>query len=318
MKTILAVESASKTFATVEAVKDLSFEVGDGEIFALLGPNGAGKTTMVRMLVGITRPDSGVIEFRMGNVASQRAPKEEIGYLPEERGFYRETPVLRTLVYFGVLRGMERNRARREARVWLERFELLDRAGEKIDSLSKGNQQKVQFISAILHRPRFTILDEPFAGLDPINQELFLDIIRELRRDGMTILLSAHQMNLVERIADRVLLINRGREVLAGSMDQIRTREADRNKLILRTSEAAEVTVLSEVAGIVRSERTEGGELAFWTGEGVSLSAVLAELSRRLEIASVRSERITLHEIFVEAVGGRADGPKSEEVQDVL
>jgi ABC-2 type transport system ATP-binding protein len=311
---IVSVRSVSKSFTTVQAVSRLSFEVARGEIFALLGPNGAGKTTMVRMLVGITRPDSGSIEFRLSGGPDDRVSPEALGYLPEERGLYRETPVLRTLVYFAVLRGMGRADARRASEMWLDRFGLLDRAREKTDSLSKGNQQKVQFISAILHRPSFAILDEPFSGLDPINQEFFLDVIRELRDGGMTILLSAHQMNLVEKISDRVLLINEGQEILRGTMEEIRTQEANRSKLVLRVRGEADVAFVSALEGVERCKEPENGELVVWTSEGASLSAVLAELSRRLDLASIHSEKIALHEVYVEAVGGRATPTATAEV----
>ena len=202
---VLEVDAIKKEFTQVNAVDRLSFDVFEGEIFALLGPNGAGKTTTVRMLMGIIRPDSGVIRY---SLSASEAPFDlsELGYLPEERGLYRDMPVLRTLAYMGTLQGMTRKEARSAAMQWLERLGLKERAEDKLDALSKGNQQKIQFISAVLHRPRFLIFDEPFSGLDPINQELISDLIRQLRDEGATILLSAHQMQLVEMIADRLLL----------------------------------------------------------------------------------------------------------------
>lgn len=314
MKTVLEVRDIEKTFSTVRAVDGLSFSVGEGEIFSLLGPNGAGKTTAVRMLVGITHPDSGSVEFSL-NGSSGTAAAELIGYLPEERGLYRETPVLRTLVYFAVLRGMEKTLAQKAASEWLERFDLLERGQEKIDSLSKGNQQKVQFISAILHRPTFAILDEPFSGLDPINQEFFLDILRELRDGGMTVLLSAHQMNLVEKIADRVLLIDRGREVLSGTMEEIRSREADRKKLYVRAGGSVNPELIGTVDGVDRIEKADGGELVIWTSQHASLSRVIEEMSKRIEIASIHSEEFALHEIYIEAIGGRIEEAAAGEVE---
>jgi ABC-2 type transport system ATP-binding protein len=214
IRTVLTVDSIEKKFAHVVAVDKLSFDVREGEIFALIGPNGAGKTTTVRMLTGIIKPDAGTIHYSLNH--------EKPGYLPEERGLYKDMPILETLVHMAVLRGMKRIAARAAAMQWLDRVSLQERALDKLDTLSKGNQQKVQFISAVLHRPRFIILDEPFSGLDPINQELFSQLIRQLRDEGATILLSAHQMQLIERIADRLLLMNRGRTVLYGTMDEIR------------------------------------------------------------------------------------------------
>jgi ABC-type Na+ transport system ATPase subunit NatA len=181
---LLKVNAVEKKFASVKAVNHLSFEVSQGEVFALLGPNGAGKTTMIRMILGIIRPDSGDIHFQWPDSKKTLASRGQVGYLPEERGLYKEIPILRTLTYLGTLRGMRRKAAAAAAQRWIERFGLKERATDKLETLSKGNQQKVQFIAAILHQPSLVILDEPFSGLDPINQELFSTIIRELRRNG--------------------------------------------------------------------------------------------------------------------------------------
>lgn len=218
MTAFLAIDRVEKRYATVQAVAGISLEVQPGEAVALLGPNGAGKTTLLRMLVGITRPDAGRILWRGG--AAPLSPAE-LGYLPEDRGLYQDMPIKRTLTYFARLRGIAAADAERRAASWLERFELGDRANEKLSALSKGNQQKVQLAAAILHAPAFAILDEPFSGLDPINQELFLSIVRELRAVGTTLLFSAHQMSLVERMADRVMVLHRGKELLHGQISDI-------------------------------------------------------------------------------------------------
>ena len=212
MPPFLAIDRVEKRYATVQAVAGVSFDVSPGEAVALLGPNGAGKTTLLRMLVGITRPDSGRILWE--GVERDALPARDVGYLPEDRGLYQDVPIQRTLEYFARLRGLAAADAARRARAWLERFELADRAEEKLGALSKGNQQKVQFAAAVLHEPRFAILDEPFSGLDPLNQELFLTLVSEMRAGGTTILFSAHQMALVERMADRVFVLHRGRELL--------------------------------------------------------------------------------------------------------
>lgn len=221
MGTVLSVDSITKQFANVNAVDGLSFDVREGEIFALIGPNGAGKTTTVRMLTGIIKPDSGSIRYTLNGQSAWPAASD-LGYLPEERGLYKDMPVVQTLAHMAALRGMKRADADAAALEWLSAVSLKERALDKLETLSKGNQQKIQFISAVLHRPRFIILDEPFSGLDPLNQEFFSDQIRRLRDEGATILLSAHQMQLVERLADRVLLLNRGRAVLYGTLDEIR------------------------------------------------------------------------------------------------
>lgn len=210
----LKIDRVEKRYATVQAVAGVSLDVAHGESVALLGPNGAGKTTLLRMLVGITRPDSGRILW--DGVERDALPPLEVGYLPEDRGLYQDVPIQGTLEYFARLRGVNPTDARTRAARWLARFELTDRAGEKLSALSKGNQQKVQFAAAVLHEPRFAILDEPFSGLDPLNQELFLSLVADMRAAGTTILFSAHQMALVERMADRVFVLHRGRELLHG------------------------------------------------------------------------------------------------------
>ena len=220
----LDVRSVRKRFASVQAVSDLTLTVRPGEIFALLGPNGAGKSTLLRMLVGITRPDEGSV--RWPSLGVDRLPPAALGYLPEDRGLYQDMPLVAVLTYFGSLRGLAPAAAQRAAEHWLDRLELLPRAKEKVGTLSKGNQQKVQFAAAVLHRPACAILDEPFSGLDPLNQELFLRLVTELRDQGTTVILSAHQMSLVERLADHVFIMHHGREVLSGTLPEIRARFA--------------------------------------------------------------------------------------------
>ncbi len=215
MNAFLSIRDVEKRYATVLAVDGISLDVHEGEVVALLGPNGAGKTTLLRMLVGITRPDRGTIAWP-GAPGATLSPSV-LGYLPEDRGLYQDIPVVRTLAYFARLRGVAAAEADRIAREWLERIGLADRGEERLGALSKGNQQKVQFVAAVLHRPRFAILDEPFSGLDPLNQELFLDLVGGLRASGTTVLFSAHQMALVERLADRVFVMHRGRELLHGA-----------------------------------------------------------------------------------------------------
>jgi ABC-2 type transport system ATP-binding protein len=219
---ILAVEQITKTFGDVRAVDGISFEVGPGEILGFLGPNGAGKTTTLRMILEITRPDAGRVVWGDGGGLDRR----RIGYLPEERGVFEDAGVLAMLAYLGTLRGMDDRAAQAAAAAWLERLGLADRARHKVGTLSKGNQQKVQFAGAILHRPALAVLDEPFSGLDPINQELVIGLIRELRDQGVAVLLSAHQLNLAERLCDRFYLIARGRGVLEGTLERIRTQVA--------------------------------------------------------------------------------------------
>jgi ABC-2 type transport system ATP-binding protein len=311
---VLEVDAVEKRFQTVKAVDRLSFHVRRGEIFALLGPNGAGKTTMVRMLIGMFLPDSGRIHFTLENNHSTMPDPTRTGYLPEDRGLYQEIPVLRTLTYFGTLRGLSRPEAKRSARAWLNRLGLEDRAQEKLGALSKGNQQKVQFISSILHKPSFVILDEPFAGLDPINQDQFLTFLRELRDQGTTILLCAHQMHLVERLADRLLLIDRGREVLHGSLSEILPSGAG-NKITLNVSGSPDSATLENNPAI-ESFRWNAldRELMLVAKEDVRLRDLLITLGAELDILSVHSEKLSLHDIFVQAVAANVREP-SEQIQ---
>lgn len=294
----LQVQGVTKRYATVLAVDAVSFEVQRGEVFALLGPNGAGKTSLVRMLVGITQPDS-------GDVRSAIQDRLRIGYLPEDRGLYKDVPILRTLEYFGVLHGMPHAEAHHEAKAWLDRLGLADRAKEKLDALSKGNQQKVQFASALLHRPDLAILDEPFSGLDPLNQELFLDVIGELRGAGTTVVLSAHQMSLVERVADHVHLISRGRTVLQGTIPEV-LRQAgvgERYTIDLASDLSAEEAAAAG-ARLTADRQVEVERL-----DGEPVGPLIRALSMHAEVLSVRSQHPTLHDAYVSAVRAQEAQP---------
>lgn len=221
------VQNVGKSFRTVRAVDDVSFDVQHGEIFALLGPNGAGKSTLIRMMIGMLPPDEGTIQWfdRNGQVTHMNA--SQIGYLPEDRGLYRDQKVHLILEYFGQLRGMSRAQSRIAASEWAERLEVAQYLKQKLETLSKGNQQKVQIASALLHSPTLALLDEPFSGLDPLNQELMLKLIRFLRDRGTTVVLSAHQLDLVERLADRVFLLAHGKHVLSGTVSELKANVHD-------------------------------------------------------------------------------------------
>jgi len=198
---------------------------------------------------------------------------------------------------------MSRSAAGEAAAAWLERFDLSERGGEKLEVLSKGNQQKVQFISAVLHRPRPAILDEPFSGLDPLNQELFLSIIDELRRDGTTILLSAHQMNLVEQVADHILLIDKGREILSGTMADIRAQATSHDKIIFGLDGEPDLATLTGHPALRKVERTPSGEVVAWLQPDARLADLIATLGTDLPVTSINSAKVSLHEIFIDTVG---------------
>ena len=301
METVLTIDRVTKQFGSITAVSDVSLQVGRGEIVALLGPNGAGKSTLIRMIVGIIRPDRGSITHALGD-GSGRPPRGVLGYLPEDRGLYPNMPVLRTLTYFGALHGMGRRQAAEAARPWLERLGLDARGTEEVKALSKGNQQKLQFVAAVLHRPAIAILDEPFSGLDPVNQELFLDLIRELRDAGATVIFSAHQMTLVERLADRVFLMSRGREVLHGTIPELRRRWHTGERLVIGTAGEADAGFLAGVEAVEMVEAVTPEEIRLRLRPGADLSALLRQVGERLQVRHVRGEATTLHEIYVRTV----------------
>ena len=315
MGPLVRLENVTKTFAGRRAVDDLSFAVQRGEVFALLGPNGAGKTTTVRMLIGVIRPDHGRIIVEMDGQPRASLPAALTGYLPEDRGLYREIPVLRTLVYFGRLRGLEKGEATRRALEWLERLELLDRKDERVSALSKGNQQRVQFIAAVIHRPRLALLDEPFTGLDPLSQEFFLGIVRELREEGTTIILSAHQMDLVERAADRVLLMNQGRDVLSGSIDELHGRLDARPRIRIALDGSDDLHPLAGDPDVDVVTRDDGspGEVHIRLRDGAPVSQFLARAVTLVPVRSISTEPPRLHEVFVQVV--REDDARRARVQ---
>ncbi len=314
---ILEMVEIEKSFGAVRAVDGVSVTVGAGEIVALLGPNGAGKTTLLRIALGMLRPDRGRVSYGLGGVVSDRPDATRIGYLPEERGLYQDVPVGRYLAYFAALRGMRRADARREVARWLERLELADRAGDELKSLSKGNQQKVQFISSIVHRPDLAVLDEPFSGLDPLNQDLFISLIRELRDAGVTVVLSAHQMQLVERLADRVVLLRKGRTAGAGTIEELRRLWGAGRRLVLRVAgddgaSGSARAFLEALPGVRSVQAMPDGELGLDVEPDASLSGLLEAIGGRLDVQDLRTETVTLHDIYVRTMSGV--GSVAEEV----
>ena len=217
---MLNLSRLKKQFDGVLAVDEVSFRVEQGDVYGFLGPNGAGKTTTIRMIMGIIQQDSGSIELNEQDI--NQLGRNNLGYLPEDRGLYQKQRLEETIVYFGILRGLNRIEAKSNASMWLERFDLADRANRKVEELSKGNQQKIQFILSLIHDPKLLILDEPFSGLDPLNQLLLKEIIQEKRVAVTTILFSTHQMEQVERLCTNICLINEGKIIIEGSLNTIR------------------------------------------------------------------------------------------------
>lgn len=294
---VLEVTGLKKAYGSFRAVDDLSFEVNQGEIFGLLGPNGAGKTTTIRIIMDIFRADSG--EVRILDQAPSQV-REEIGYLPEERGLYRDLKVMESLIFLGQLKGLTRDEARQNSTLWLERVGLSDWAQKKSKELSRGMQQKLQFAASVVHNPEIMILDEPFQGLDPVNVELLKRLIRELQEEGRTVVLSAHQMNLVEELCDRILLINRGRAVLYGELEKIK-RDYAPNTVRIRTSTSMDEVAHSVLNGVeILEERRNGALLSL---NGTSPDVLLESLVRAgvgIELFEIAS--MPLNDIFVQAV----------------
>jgi ABC-2 type transport system ATP-binding protein len=235
---IIDVNNISKRFGDVQAVDQLSFEVHPGEIFGLLGPNGAGKTTSIRMILDIFEPDSGEIEILGGAMTEEK--KNQIGYLPEERGLYQEIPLERCLTFLATLKGMDEHKAGTQLKEYMEHFDLYQYRNSKVKELSKGMQQKAQLITTLVHDPDVVIIDEPFTSLDPVNTEMVKDMLEQKRDEGKAIIMSTHQMNQVEELCDRILLIDHGHRVLYGTLQEIQQGFASRDIMVTPLSNLPE------------------------------------------------------------------------------
>ena len=209
---MLQITNLTKQFKKIKAVDNISLKVQKGDIYGFLGPNGAGKTTSIRMIMGIIKPDNGTIKLNASDINTIN--RRKLGYLPEDRGLYQKQNLSEILYYFGCLKGLDKKDSKNRANLWLERFNLDDQKERKVEELSKGNQQKIQFIIALLHDPQLIILDEPFTGLDPVNQILLKEVIKEKQEEGKTIIFSTHQMEQVERLCNNICLINKGNILL--------------------------------------------------------------------------------------------------------
>ena len=222
---MLQITNLTKQFKKIKAVDNISLEVQKGDIYGFLGPNGAGKTTSIRMIMGIIKPDNGTIKLNGSDINTIN--RKKLGYLPEDRGLYQKQNLSEILYYFGCLKGLDKRDSKNRANLWLERVYLDDQKGRKIEELSKGNQQKIQFIIALLHDPQLIILDEPFTGLDPVNQILIKEVIKEKQDEGKTIIFSTHQMEQVERLCNNICLINKGHILLEGPLSEIRKSHSE-------------------------------------------------------------------------------------------
>jgi ABC-2 type transport system ATP-binding protein len=303
MNPVLAARDLRKEFATVVAVDGVSFEIQAGEIFGLLGPNGAGKTTTIRIILNILEPDGGTVMFDGKPFSS--AVRDRIGYLPEERGLYRKSKLLDTILYFAELRGMKRTVARSEALKWLERAGLSAYRDRKVEELSKGNQQKVQFITSIIHNPALVVLDEPFSGLDPVNQILLMDIFKEMKQSGKAIVFSTHQMDQAEKLSDALCLINRGKVVLGGTVRDVKKRYGTNSVHVEFDGDGEFMRSLPGVQRAIMYENAAELELA----PDARTQDLLGAMNTRVELRKFELLEPSLQSIFIQTVAGAESVP---------
>ncbi|MCI0330319.1 MAG: ATP-binding cassette domain-containing protein [candidate division Zixibacteria bacterium] len=296
VEVFLKIDSICKSFGAFKAVDGLSLEVPAGSVYGILGPNGAGKTTTIRMLLNIIAPDSGKIEI--GGRPFSEELKKQVGYLPEERGIFKKMKILDLLGYFGELKGLSSKEAKQRGTEWAERLGLKDWLKKKGEELSKGMQQKIQFVCTILHEPKLLILDEPFSGLDPISMDLLKDTILELKSKGSTILFSTHQMDSAERLCEYICLINRGKKVLDGRLSEVKRGFG---KSSLAVSVEGDSSYLSSLPGVARVD-DYGTYKEIRLANGGNPQKLLQEISARSAVHRFELMEPSLHNIFIEAV----------------
>jgi ABC-2 type transport system ATP-binding protein len=297
---VVELDRVSKTYNQKVAVRDLSFQIDSGVIFGLLGPNGAGKTSSIRMMVGIMAPDTGAV--RLFGEPFRRSLLRKVGYLPEERGLYRKMNVLEQLIFMGQLHGLEAQTAGDRARRWAAKLDLTESLGRRTEELSKGMQQKVQFIASLLHEPELIVMDEPFAGLDPVNSKLLEETLLVLRDAGRAILFSTHRMDQVEKMCDAICLINNGEAVLSGKMREVKSRYPRKRVALEFDGDAS----FLEDFRIARVERA-GNHIEIDLKDGADPQQLLLRASEKARILRFELMELSLEEIFIRAVGGRAD-----------
>jgi len=298
---IIECKSICKSFGPKVALDSVSVDIPKGKIFGLLGPNGAGKTTLIRIINRITIPNSGEVIFD-GRPITQR-DVEKIGYLPEERGLYRKMEVGAQAMYFAQLKGMSQRDAQRELKIWFERFGIQDWWKKKVEELSKGMAQKVQFITTVVHKPQLMILDEPFSGFDPVNAELIRQEILRLKAEGSTIILSTHNMESVEELCDNIALINKSKLVITGGVNDIRHKYGNNNIELVYTGENA-LTADASLFDILSDDNNAGRHPAVLSlAEGVTTNDTLAAvLSQNITVNSFKELVPRMNDIFIKLV----------------
>ena len=293
---MLKVENISKSYGSLKAVDNLSFEVADGEIFGLLGVNGAGKTTTFRMIIGLLEKDSGTIT--LDGKPIDYSVTDKIGFLTEERSLLLKLTVKEQAIYYGTLKGMKEEDILRKLDYFLERLKITDYKDKKIKELSKGNQQKVQFITAIINDPKLLILDEPFSGLDPLNVDLFMTIIKELKSKGTSIIFSSHRMEHVELFCEKLLILVHGKSVLQGNLQEIKRQFGKKNIHIIGDVDPVK---LRDIDGVLAVE--ENSEIIVKVKDDTVVPKVFSYVAKQKNITKFCVEEATLNEIFIEKVG---------------
>ncbi|MCL6603324.1 MAG: ATP-binding cassette domain-containing protein [Paenibacillus sp.] len=296
----LKLEHVVKQFGEKTAVNRINLSVEPGEIYGLLGANGAGKTTTMRMVLGLIYPDDGKILYKGKSFNNEL--QQIMGYLPEERGLYPKVKVSEQIVYLARLRGMSASDADKSLRYWLDRFDVPDYYNKKIEELSKGNQQKMGFIAAVVHKPQLLILDEAFSGLDPVNVELLKDTVRELRDQGTSILFSTHRMEHVEELCRHITIMDRSNTVVQGDIREIK-KGYPREEVLLRTT--SEVSGLESVPGVTAVKRQERGYLLNISEVGAA-QRILQKALAQSEVEHFEIKEPTLNQIFIKVVGGES------------
>ena len=294
----IELENVRKSFGPVQAVDGLNVRVPQGCVYGFLGPNGAGKTTTLRMIMDIIRPDSGTIRL-LDRPASSPA-RDRVGYMPEERGLYRKMRVAAVLQYFGTLKGMTADLLRQRVPEWLERVNLAEHANKKVEELSRGMHQKLQFAVTVIHGPDVLILDEPFSGLDPVNQDLLREIITVLRDEGRTVLFSTHVMHEAERLSDFLVLIDNGRVIVDGTLDEIRAGHESHTVSVELEGDSGFLRTLPIVAAVT----PDGRRVQVTLQADANPQDLLAALIERAPVRLFEIRQPSLHEIFVRLVGG--------------
>jgi len=297
MSAVLRLDKVRKTYQKHVAVDDVSFEMREGSIFGLLGPNGAGKTSLIRIITTITRADNGTV-YLNGEKLNSSHPAT-IGYMPEERGLYKKMKVGEHLIYLARLKGLSKKQAKSQINDWFEKFEITDWWNKKVEELSKGMQQKIQFIATVVHRPKLLILDEPFSGLDPINTNLMKDEIRELQRNGSSIIFSTHRMEQVEEICEDIVLINNGKNVLEGSVKQIKNNFKENIYKIEYDGLMPSSIHLDDML----VKQNEGEIIVKIPNEAASNQLLQQFISNGIHIKMFKEILPSLNEIFIKQVG---------------